>query len=152
MRNMPSIGPCPPDYEDALQVAAAVACGAQLRLTRNVRDYKGLPVQALTPEAVIAAHIAVAGGTIGTRAQAECSSSAQARTCLIVAPQGLIIKGLAVDEAKIRVSELLVEVESDAQFVIARRGLTVARRVSGSPVGTRRLPAAGRRPTRRVKR
>jgi predicted nucleic acid-binding protein len=46
-----------PDYEDALQAAAAVACGAQIILTRNVRDFKGSPVQALTPEAFVAAHM-----------------------------------------------------------------------------------------------
>jgi hypothetical protein len=45
---------CPmPDYEDALQAAAAVACGAQLILTRNERDFKGSPVPAMAPEAFI---------------------------------------------------------------------------------------------------
>jgi PIN domain len=39
-----------PDCEDALQAAAAVACGAQIIITRNVRDFKGSPVPAMTPE------------------------------------------------------------------------------------------------------
>jgi hypothetical protein len=38
-----------PDYEDALQAAAALACSAQIILTRNVRDFKGSPVPAMTP-------------------------------------------------------------------------------------------------------
>jgi predicted transcriptional regulator len=46
-----------PDYEDALQAAAALACGAQVIVTRNVRDFKGSSVQALTPEAFVAAHM-----------------------------------------------------------------------------------------------
>lgn len=39
-----------PDYGDALQAAAAVACGAQIIITRNVRDFKGSPIPAMTPE------------------------------------------------------------------------------------------------------
>lgn len=46
-----------PDYEDALQAAAAVACGAQVILTRNGRDFKGSPVPAMTPEAFIKQHM-----------------------------------------------------------------------------------------------
>lgn len=42
-----------PDFEDALQAAAAVACGAQVILTRNERDFKGSPVPAMTPEAFL---------------------------------------------------------------------------------------------------
>jgi len=38
-----------PDFEDALQVAAAVACGANPIATRNVRDYARAPVRAATP-------------------------------------------------------------------------------------------------------
>ena len=39
-----------PDFEDALQVAAAMACGAQVIVTRNIRDFKASPVMARTPE------------------------------------------------------------------------------------------------------
>lgn len=38
------------DFEDALQVAAAMACGAQFVITRNERDFKTSPVPALNPE------------------------------------------------------------------------------------------------------
>ena len=38
------------DFEDALQVAAAQACGANYIITRNVRDFGKSPVAALTPE------------------------------------------------------------------------------------------------------
>lgn len=48
-----------PDYEDALQAAAALACGAQIVITRNVRDFKGSPVPAMTPEAFIQQHMPV---------------------------------------------------------------------------------------------
>lgn len=41
------------DFEDALQVAAALACGAAVIATRNVRDYGGAPVRAATPTAVL---------------------------------------------------------------------------------------------------
>lgn len=41
------------DFEDALQVAAAIACGAQIIVTRNERDFKGSPVPALNPEAFL---------------------------------------------------------------------------------------------------
>jgi predicted nucleic acid-binding protein len=46
-----------PDYEDALQAAAAVACGAQIVITRNVRDFKGSPVPAMTPEVFFRQHM-----------------------------------------------------------------------------------------------
>lgn len=49
-----------PDYEDALQAAAAVACGAQVILTRNERDFKGSPVPAMAPEAFIRQHMRAA--------------------------------------------------------------------------------------------
>jgi len=45
-----------PDFEDALQAAAALACGAQLIVTRNERDFKGSPVAALNPEAFLRQH------------------------------------------------------------------------------------------------
>lgn len=41
------------DFEDALQVAAAMACGAQCIVTRNERDFKGSPVPALSPDAFL---------------------------------------------------------------------------------------------------
>lgn len=41
------------DFEDALQVAAAVACGADAIATRNVRDYARSPVRAATPTALL---------------------------------------------------------------------------------------------------
>lgn len=44
------------DFEDALQVAAAMACGAQFIVTRNERDFKGSPVPAITPEAFLRRH------------------------------------------------------------------------------------------------
>ena len=41
------------DFEDAMQVAAAIACGADVIATRNVKDYARAPVQAAKPEAVL---------------------------------------------------------------------------------------------------
>ena len=41
------------DFEDALKAAAAMACGAQVIVTRNERDFKGSPVVALNPEAFL---------------------------------------------------------------------------------------------------
>ncbi len=41
------------DFEDALQVAAAMACGAQFIITRNERDFKSSPVPALNPGAFL---------------------------------------------------------------------------------------------------
>ncbi len=37
------------DFEDAMQVAAARACGARYVVTRNVRDFKHSPIPAITP-------------------------------------------------------------------------------------------------------
>ena len=37
------------DFEDALQVAAADACGARQIVTRNVRDYERSPIRAVSP-------------------------------------------------------------------------------------------------------
>lgn len=45
-----------PDYEDALQAAAALACGANFIITRNGRDFAASPVPALTPEEFLARH------------------------------------------------------------------------------------------------
>ncbi|WP_419860330.1 type II toxin-antitoxin system VapC family toxin [Candidatus Palauibacter sp.] len=38
-----------PDFEDAMQVAAARACGARHIITRNVSDFTRSPIPALTP-------------------------------------------------------------------------------------------------------
>lgn len=42
------------DLEDAMQVAAARACGARFIATRNVKDYRGSPVPARTPSELLA--------------------------------------------------------------------------------------------------
>jgi predicted nucleic acid-binding protein len=41
------------DFEDAMQVAAAQACAADMIATRNTRDFRGSPVRALTPQQVL---------------------------------------------------------------------------------------------------
>lgn len=41
------------DFEDALQVAAAMACGADLIATRNHRDYAGAPIRVAPPREVL---------------------------------------------------------------------------------------------------
>jgi predicted nucleic acid-binding protein len=41
------------DFEDAMQVAAAEACGADVIATRNVRDYAKAPVRAVTPQTLL---------------------------------------------------------------------------------------------------
>ena len=38
------------DLENAMQVAAARACGAQYIVTRNLRDFAGSPIPAMTPQ------------------------------------------------------------------------------------------------------
>ena len=38
------------DFEDAMQVAAARACGALHIVTRNVRDYERSPIRAVSPQ------------------------------------------------------------------------------------------------------
>ena len=38
------------DFEDALQVAAARACGARHIVTRNVRDFVRSPIPAISPQ------------------------------------------------------------------------------------------------------
>ncbi len=43
-----------PDFEDALQVAAARACGASVIATRNTRDYRRSPIPARTPKQLLA--------------------------------------------------------------------------------------------------
>ncbi len=41
------------DFEDALQVAAARACGASFIATRNTGDYRRSPIPALSPKAAL---------------------------------------------------------------------------------------------------
>lgn len=43
-----------PDLEDAMQVAAARACGAQYIATRNVKDFRDSPIPARTPAQLLA--------------------------------------------------------------------------------------------------
>ena len=38
------------DFEDAMQVAAARACGAKHIVTRNIRDFASSPIPAITPQ------------------------------------------------------------------------------------------------------
>ena len=42
------------DFEDALQVSAAAACGADILITRNVADFKNAGIKLLTPEEFLA--------------------------------------------------------------------------------------------------
>ena len=42
------------DFEDAMQVAAARSCGAEVIATRNVRDYAKSPIPARTPTRLLA--------------------------------------------------------------------------------------------------
>jgi predicted nucleic acid-binding protein len=37
------------DFEDALQCAAAFACGADVIVTRNIEDYQLSPIKVTTP-------------------------------------------------------------------------------------------------------
>jgi len=41
------------DFEDAMQVAAARACGARHIVTRNVRDYARSPIRAVDPQTAL---------------------------------------------------------------------------------------------------
>ncbi|MCE2405726.1 MAG: PIN domain-containing protein [Dehalococcoidia bacterium] len=43
------------DFEDAMQVAAARACGARQIVTRNVRDYERSPIRAVDPREALGA-------------------------------------------------------------------------------------------------
>ena len=43
------------DFEDAMQVAAARACGARFVVTRNVRDFKRSPIPAIAPSEALEA-------------------------------------------------------------------------------------------------
>jgi predicted nucleic acid-binding protein len=48
------------DFEDALQVAAAVSCGASVIVTRNTKDFQASPIPVMTPEQFLA-HLATLG-------------------------------------------------------------------------------------------
>jgi len=39
-----------PEFEDALQMSAAIECNASYIITRNIKHYKNSPVASLTPE------------------------------------------------------------------------------------------------------
>jgi predicted nucleic acid-binding protein len=41
------------DFEDAMQVAAAAVCGAEVIATRNVRDYAKSPIRAARPASIL---------------------------------------------------------------------------------------------------
>ncbi len=41
------------DFEDALQCAAALACGADVIVTRNLEDYQLSPINAVTPTQIL---------------------------------------------------------------------------------------------------
>lgn len=43
------------DFEDAMQVAAARACGARFVVTRNTRDFRRSPIPAITPQEALEA-------------------------------------------------------------------------------------------------
>jgi len=44
------------DFEDAMQVASALAAGAEVIVTRNTRDFRTSPIRALTPRDYISQH------------------------------------------------------------------------------------------------
>ena len=44
------------DYEDAIQVACAQACGAHFIITRDASGYKDTPIKALTPSEYLATY------------------------------------------------------------------------------------------------
>ena len=52
---------------------------------------------------------------------------------------------LAVYDVKTRLSELLVQVENGAQFIITRRGVAVARLVPAAAASTRRAQNSSQR-------
>lgn len=54
------------DFEGAMQMAAARACGARHIVTRNVRDYERSPIRAVTPR----------------RRSVGCSDAKRCRPCL----------------------------------------------------------------------
>ena len=45
------------DFEDAMQVAAARACGAARIVTRNIKDYRRSPIPAISPQEALSTMI-----------------------------------------------------------------------------------------------
>lgn len=45
------------DFEDALQVETAMHCGADLILTRNIKDFRNSPIPVLTPSQFLATRL-----------------------------------------------------------------------------------------------
>jgi len=41
------------DFEDAMQCASAMACNADVIVSRNVKDYQNLPIRTVTPELLL---------------------------------------------------------------------------------------------------
>jgi hypothetical protein len=50
------------DFEDALRVAAPVACGASVIVTRNTHDFLASPIPVMTPEQLLA-HLSTLGAS-----------------------------------------------------------------------------------------
>lgn len=44
------------DFEDALQLSAAISCAADVVITRNTTDFKSSAIVVMTPEDFLAAH------------------------------------------------------------------------------------------------
>ena len=45
------------DFQDAMQVAAARACGASRIVTRNIKDYRRSPIPAISPQEALSTMI-----------------------------------------------------------------------------------------------
>ena len=41
------------DFEDAMQCASAMACNADVIVSRNVKDYQNSPIRTVTPEQLL---------------------------------------------------------------------------------------------------
>jgi hypothetical protein len=41
------------DFEDAMQCASAMACNADVIISRNIKDFQNSPIKAMTPEQVL---------------------------------------------------------------------------------------------------
>lgn len=42
------------DFEDAMQLASAISCGADVIVTRNTADFRASPITVMTPEGLLA--------------------------------------------------------------------------------------------------